>query len=148
MTLDRKDARQIAKDVAVAVDRRRRNRKLLVLGLVAALIVAAVLFFGFGGGFGFGKGEGKGEGKGSGATTAISDAGPARCTVRVTAEGISVDGKLGDQAAAVAACKTAGAADVVVTGDARQGVWDDLRAALDGAGVAIHLKEPRKGSGN
>jgi hypothetical protein len=75
----------------------------------------------------------------SGTGSGSSDA-PKRCDVRVAAAGISVDGKPATQVEAVAACKGRPGADVVVTGDARQGDWDDLRAAFDASGIAIYLR--------
>jgi hypothetical protein len=143
-TRPRHDPKQLAKDVARNLDARRRKRKLIMIALVVALIALAIMFFGFGGGFGFGKGKGKGAGTGSGSVAAAPDAGPARCTVRVTVEGITVDGKQATQAEAVATCEARGAADVVVTGDARQGAWDDLKKAFEEAGVAVYQ---RAGSG-
>jgi hypothetical protein len=136
------EAKQLARDVARNLEARRRKRKVVVILLVVALIVAAIMFFGFGGGFGFGKGKGKGAGPGSGtgAVAASPDAGPPRCMVRVTVEGIAVDGKTATQAEAVETCKARGAADVVVTGDARQGAWDDLEAAFEAAGVAVYQR--------
>jgi len=48
---------------------------------------------------------------------------------------ITVDGKPMSRDDAVAACKATTGADVVVTGDAREGDWQELRAALEAAGV-------------
>jgi hypothetical protein len=131
----------------VSRDRKpRRLRKLLVLGALAALVVLAVIYARCGGGFGLGGGGGAGLSPGSGSGSASASAvgsakqaPPPRCQVRVDATGIHVDGKEVDQAGAVAACKPAAAADVLVTGDATQGTWDALRAALDQAGVATYV---------
>jgi len=131
--------RKLAKDVARELDRRKLRRKLLVTGAIVGLVVLAFLYLRCGRGWGLGGG-GKGNGTGSGTATATADAGPRRCALRISADGISVDGKPANRAAAVAACKTAGGAEVVVTGDATQGVWDDLRAALDAAGVPSYLQ--------
>jgi hypothetical protein len=60
--------------------------------------------------------------------------------VRVTSEGIAVDGAKATKDEAVDACKKLGAAEVVVTGDARQGAWDELKAAFEAAGVPVFLK--------
>jgi hypothetical protein len=134
------DARRLARDIATNLDRRRRRRKTLVVVLLIAAIIAAVLYLGFGRGFGFGKGSGTASGTGTNTTVATADARPARCALRVTAEGITVDGRIATQGEAVDACKAIGSADVVVTGDARQGAWDELRGALEAAGVAVYQK--------
>jgi hypothetical protein len=60
--------------------------------------------------------------------------------VRVTAQGISVDGKAMQRDEAVVACKSTEGALITVTGDARQGDWDELRHALEAADVAIFKK--------
>lgn len=135
------DPKQLAKDVARHMDARRRRRKLFLVALLIAAIVAAVLYLGFGRGWGFGKGSGPGKGSGTGpSVAALVDAGPSRCEVRVTSEGIAVDGAKATTAEAVDACKKLGAAEVVVTGDARQGAWDKLKAAFETAGVPVFLK--------
>jgi len=137
----------------MAKEKKRRFRKLFVLAVIAGLIALAILYGVCGGGFGFGGGGSTGLGKGTGTasgTAPVSDAAPspaptsdatiARCDLRVDTSGIHVDGKAVDEAGAVAACKVAGAADVLVTGDAVQGTWDHLRAALDAAGVATYVR--------
>jgi hypothetical protein len=128
--------KKLAKDVAKQLDRRQLRRKLLIWALVIGAIVAAVLFLTCGRGWGLG-GAGKGEGSGA---TAPADAGPRRCSIRVTATGLTLDGAKADRDAIVKAC-TGATADVVVTGDARQGDWDDLKAALERAGIQVYLKE-------
>ncbi len=123
----------------------RRLRKLIVLAAIAALIVLAAMYatcghgFGLGGGGGTGLSPGSGSGSASAPPSAAKKAPVPRCQVRVDATGIHVDGKDVDQAGAIAACKPAGAADVLVTGDAVQGTWDALRTALDQAGVATYV---------
>ncbi len=136
------DRKQLAKDVASELAFRQRRKKLLVLALVAALVIAAILFLQFGSGWGLG-GKGKGTGAGSGSMrgiAAVADAGPARCAVRVTAEGITVDGAKATRDETVARCKETDGAMVTVTGDARQGDWDELRAALQAVGVKIYIR--------
>lgn len=128
--------KQFAKDVAKQLDRRQLRRKLLVWVLVIGAIVAAVLFLTCGRGWGLG-GAGKGEGSGS---SAPADAGPKRCAIRVTATGLTLDGTASTRDAIVKAC-TGATADVVVTGDARQGDWDDLKAALERAGIPVFVKQ-------
>ena len=123
----------LAKDVAKQLERRARRRKIVILGVLAAVIAFLVTMIRCGGwGFGTGgegEGSGKGEGKGEG------KAPKAACVLRLDKDGLSLDGKKAEPEAAVSACKKAGRADVTVTGDARQGDWDALRDALDAAGV-------------
>lgn len=138
---------------------RRRGRlgRIFFWAFAIGAIAAVFLIAKCGGGFGFGKGglglgggsgvrlgQGKGSGHGSGpgsGPSAGSDTGsaaaPARCMVRVDATGITVAGKPATVSEVVAACKTATAgADVIVAGDARQATWEELRGALDAAGIA------------
>ncbi len=122
---------------------RRRGRigRLLFWAFAIAAIVAVILLAKCGGGFGLGKGgAGLGSGRalktetGSGTGTGT---GSARCMVRVDGTGITMDGKVAAVSEVVTACKAAAAgADVIVAGDARQATWEELRAALDAAGVA------------
>ena len=136
--------KRFAKDVAKHLDRRRMRRKFAFWTSALGLAVLAVMYVTCGRGFGIGgKGEGSGSGRGSGSgsVVAIADAGPQRCQIRVTADGIAVDGMKMTRDEAVAACKVTTGADVVVTGDARQGDWDALKAALDAAGVALFTKD-------
>jgi hypothetical protein len=130
----------LAKDVAKELEKRARRRKLVGFGAAVGLVVLAVFYLTCGRGWGLG-GPGKGNGEGSG-TVAAADAGPRRCTVRVTATGLVVDGKPVTRDEAVATCKATTGADIVITGDARQGDWDELRTALADAHVPIYLKEP------
>jgi hypothetical protein len=104
----------------------------------AAAIAAAVLYLRCGSGWGTG-GKGAGEGAGSGGLPAKSS-GPKRCVVRVSAKGIEVDGKAMKRDEAVAACKATEGALITVTGDARQGDWDELKAALDAEHVKIYTR--------
>jgi hypothetical protein len=129
----------LARDVAKQIARGQRRRRLLFLALLVALIVLAVMYIRFGGGLGFG-GDGKGDGEGSGTAPTV-DAGPARCAIRVTAAGVAVDGKPATQAEAVERCRTTTGADVIVTGDARHGDWDALRAALEEAKIPIYTRQ-------
>lgn len=135
------DDRRFSKDVAKQLDRRRMRRRLLLLTVLAAAIALAVTYLTCGRGWGLGgKGEGSGPGPGSGAGVTV-DAGPNRCAVRVTGTGITVDGAPATREQAVARCKATTGADVVVTGDARQGDWDELRAALEAADVPVFTKQ-------
>jgi hypothetical protein len=135
--------KKLAKDVASEIESRRRRRKLLLLAIWIALIVAAALYLrcGRGWGLGGGKGAGNGSGSGIGSGSALVPAlQPARCTIRVAADGITVDGVKKTRDEAVAACKKTEGAMVTVTGDARQGDWDELRAALEAVGVKIFMR--------
>lgn len=130
---------QFADDVAKALHKRMRRRKLGFFAVGAALIAALVYFVTCGHGFGLG-GQGKGSGVGPGAVAA-SDAGPKRCLVRVSREGYTVDTKRNaTREEVLSACKAAGSAEVTVTGDAREGLWTDLRSALDAAHVVIYQR--------
>lgn len=133
--------KQFAKDVATELERRKRRRKLVFMLVWSALILLAVLYVRCGGGWGLGGGKGTGNGNGSGTgPAAIADAGPARCTIRVTSEGITVDGMKKTRDEAVEACKKTEGAMVTVTGDARHGDWEELRAALQAVGVKIYIR--------
>ena len=137
MTIDK----TLAKDVAKELDRRQRRRKLLVLGGGATAIVLAVLYLRCGGGWGFGgEGSGSGPGPGSGSGSAVA---AKRCEVRVSKSGITIENRPATRAEVVATCTPIGAADVVVTGDAREGDWDDLRQAMEAAKIDISLRRPR-----
>lgn len=135
------DDRRFAKDVAKQLDRRQVRRK---VGLYAALAGALAVglsyltcgHWGLGG-----KGEGSGTGKGTG-PAAITEPVTLRCQIRVTKAGIAVDGAKATRAEAVAACKKTVGADVVVTGDARQGDWDELKDALKAAKIDVQRRDP------
>jgi hypothetical protein len=142
--------RRFAKDVAKHLDRRRMRRKvfgwMIVLG--AAVLAAFYLTCGRGWGLGKGAGKGPGSGPGSGSVNALlspHDAGPSRCHVRIAAAGIAVDGKPATVEEAVAACKGVEASEVLVTGGAREGDWEDIKAAFDRAGIQILRIERRGG---
>jgi hypothetical protein len=146
--------RRLAKDVAKHLDRRRMRRKLLVWALVVGALVLAALYGTCGHGWGLGgKGKGKGEGSGPGSGSvqgllAAPDAGPRRCAIRVGAGGITADGKSATVEEAVAACKDATGAEVLITGGAREGDWEELKAALDRARIQIFYTGPKPGSGS
>lgn len=144
--------RRFAKDVAKHLDRRRTRRRLfgwtIVLGAIALAASYLTCGQGFGlGGLGLGKGEGSGPGSGSvEALIAAGDAGPSRCQIRIAIGGIFVNGKSASVDEAVAACKDAAAAEVLVTGGARVSDEKDLKAAFDRAGIQILRVEPKSGS--
>lgn len=135
-----------AKEIAKQLDRRQLRRKILLFALVIAAIVAAISYLTCGQGFGLGgkgKGSGAGAGPGSGSglgSQPLVDAGPKRCAIRIAAAGTTVDGKTATIEEVIAVCKATTGADVVVTGDARQGDWDTLRAALEAAEVPIEKR--------
>ena len=134
MTSPRVDP-QLARDVAKQLDRRRIRRRLLVWTALLAIVVVAAMYLTCGHGFGLGgAGPGSGEGPGPGSVKALT--GAKRCAIRVTAAGITVDGKPRPRDEVVAACAATAGADVVITGDARQGEWKDLEAALRAASVS------------
>lgn len=139
------DQKKFAKDVARAMESQRRRRRGIIGTLLVGAIAAAAYFLTCGRGWGVGgSGTGTGKGAGTGAVVATVDAGLARCALRLSEAGLTVDGKPATRDEAIAACKaTPGGAEVLVTGDARQGDWDDLEAALEGAGVAYTTREPR-----
>ena len=136
--------KRLARDVAVQIERRRARRRITFWLLVLGGLVAAVLYLRCGRGWGLGgtgKGEGEGPGTGTGSVAVAADAAPRRCQIRVSSEGIAVDGALASRDDAVSTCKLTAGADVVVTGDARQGDWEGLQTALDHAGVPTFLRK-------
>jgi hypothetical protein len=141
---DKQATKDLAKGVAKELSAQRRKRKLATYGFFGALLAAAIFFarcgmgWGVGGGEGDGIGDGKGDGKAKGSGSAVDQ--PKRCTVRVAADGIFVDGAKKTRDDAVALCKKTEGAMVTVTGDARQGDWDELRAALQAVGVKIYIR--------
>ena len=139
--------RQFARDVAKQLDRRRMRRRMTIWSALLGLIVAAAAYLRCGSGFGLGTGTGTGKEDGNAAVRPV--AGPQRCAVRVGPSGITVDGKPMSRDQAVDACKATTGVDVVVTGDAREGDWQELRAALVSAGVQdIRVREPSAPAGS
>jgi len=60
---------------------------------------------------------------------------PRRCKIRIASGGISVDGRAVTVEEAIAACRSAKDVEVLVTGGARDGDYEDLEAALRKAGI-------------
>jgi hypothetical protein len=140
--------------------KRPRRMRWVVRGALAALILMALAYLRCGGaGLGLGGGGGglgvakrsddepSKQGRPLVSEPAPSNAPapePVRCQLRLDGGGLWQLGATGQEqvavAAAAAACKQAGGADVIVTGDARQGAWDELRAALDAAGVPSFVR--------
>jgi hypothetical protein len=129
------DHRRLAKEL----DRRRTRRRILVLMTLLAGAIAAAMYLRCGTGFGIG---GKGAGEGGTATKTPGDA-AVRCSIRLGATGITVDGKSMTRDEAIAACKGKIGADVLITGDSRQGDWDELRGSLEAATIPFSTREPR-----
>jgi len=126
------------------------RKKLARLTILAALAVLAVVLFPWTrcrGMFGLGGEGGNSEEStqrprpvaSSGTGTSV-DAGIPRCELRLDAAGLHLSGRPATHDAVLAGCRTAGAADVVVTGDAAQGAWDELRALLAGAGIKAYVR--------
>jgi hypothetical protein len=134
-----------AKDVARELDKRQRRRKLVLLAVWVVLIAAAVLYLRCGRGWGLGGGgdeHGRGAGSGTGTNTSTSTNASTKttdkaCQVRVSADGVALEGKLATTEGIVSTCK---AVDVIVTGDAREGAWKQLCVALDAAHVSIVMR--------
>ena len=107
---------------------------------------------GWGLGWGLG-GRGKGDEGGGGGGGTGDGAGPSppstsyasrrQCKVRIAAAGISVDGKPATVEEAVTVCKSTAGAEVLVTGGAREGDRQDLKAAFQRAGIQIGWIEPK-----
>jgi hypothetical protein len=131
--------KKLVKDVAVEIEKRRRRRRLVTLVVILGLAIAAALYLQCGRGWGLGGGKGKGAGTGSGSALAPV-VGPTRCTLRINAEGITLNGAKKTRDEAVAACQKTDGAMVTVTGDAREGDWDELRAGLQAVGVKIYIR--------
>jgi hypothetical protein len=120
-------------------DRRKRGGKGVagLLGLAAlAALIGGYLRFGLPGGLGLGDEESAG---GATAKAARPDAGPP-CELRLDARGLQVDGKRRRIAVAAKLCAGRGPARLLVTGDARQGQLDELRAAFAAAGVELFVR--------
>lgn len=117
----------------MARDDDKTGRNLALVGGGAAFVW--LLLHG-GGGFGFGRGGG-GLGK---AAAAGNGPAPAPVKVRVAADGISVDGQPTDVDGAAALVKARGAADVLITGAAKQGTADALVAALRATGATLWIQ--------
>jgi hypothetical protein len=129
-------------------DSRRRSRW-AVRGIFAAVLAALLGYIRCGAQLGVGGGAGapsQPSQPGAERVTAPAppDAPVARCQLRLDGGGLWLLGPTGqaptEVAAAVAACTAAGGADVVLTGEARQGAWDELRAALDAAAVPSFVR--------
>jgi hypothetical protein len=131
------DDPRFVRDVAKQIDRRRVKRRLTLWTFLLAVVAAAAGYLRCGHGLGlggFGIGDGGDGSRGDQGEVHRVD-GPVRCAIRVSAEGFTVARKRVSRDEAVAACKGAAAVDVYRTGDARTGDPEELRNALDRAGV-------------
>lgn len=111
-----------AKEVAVKLDQLQRRRTWRRNAVIASSIVGAailaILFLRFG----F-----------SGFVHAT------RCKIRISPSGITVDGVSASASGAATICAAAGGADVIVTGDTRQGDFEDLIRMLLAAKVSVFV---------
>jgi hypothetical protein len=131
--------RQFARDVAKQIDRRRVRRRVTVWSALIALIAAGAAYLRCGSGLGLG---GFGTG-GGGEVESRRSAGPARCAIRVAADGIVVDSKPRSRAEAIEACKSAARVDIYPTGDVPHRDPQALGAALRAAGAKdVQIHEP------
>jgi len=133
------------------MSRRRQQRgsggRLLIWAFVLGLLVAALMYLRCGEGLGFGPGGGDDDDNGRAEKKqemrpAVSEP-VRRCQLRVDAKGVTLDGKLSEIDAAVAACKdSGGGAELTATGAAKYGTVEELKAALDEAGVPVLVRDP------
>ena len=123
-----------AKEIAKHVDRRQIRRKLILFGALITAIVLAVLYGTCGHGWGLGGG---GDGSGSGPAAPVKQA-ATQCEIRLAPDGITIDGAKVTRDKAIQTCKAAGRALVKVTGNTVQADWDELRTALEGAGIKVY----------
>lgn len=129
------------KRLARQLDRRRQRRRLMTALVLFAAAVAALMYLRCGTGWGTG-GQGAGEG-GRDPKAAVPRDAAARCALRLAATGLTLDGKPATREQAIVACQKTTGADVLITGDVRQGDWDELRSALEAAGIQFFTREPR-----
>ncbi|TMQ05099.1 MAG: hypothetical protein E6J90_46645 [Deltaproteobacteria bacterium] len=130
--------RQFVRDVARQVDRRRVRRRMTLWSALLGLVAAAALYLRCGGGLGMlGLGPG-----GADDDAPRSLTGPRSRTIRMSASGLSVDGRALSRDEAIAACKDAPGVDVYWTGDVRHGDPEELRAALAAAGAQHIVLHP------
>lgn len=142
--------KRFARDVAREIHHQQRRRRLTLWTLLLVAVTAAALYLRCGRGWGIGgRGDGEGEGTSPG-TQPVVDTGPKVCAVRISKDGITVDGKPLSRDEAVVACKRLLGAEVTVIGDTLQGDWEALKTALQQGGVTIRsIKQPRApGSGS
>ena len=114
----------------------RRGSHTGTLALVAGGGVLAWLVLRGGRGFGLGGGGGADDGSAGSLPP---------CRLRLDEKTLTLDGRVVSRDEAVATCRAARSAEVLVTGDAIAGVADQLLAALRAAGVSIGIVTPAQG---
>ncbi|HEX4420923.1 MAG TPA: hypothetical protein VH165_23565 [Kofleriaceae bacterium] len=127
---------KFVRDVAKQVDRRRVRRRVTLWTLLLGVVAAAAMYLRCGTGFGLGGGGGSGTGPGS-----VQPLVSHRCALRISAAGITVDGKPMSRDQAVAACQAAGSAELTEVGDTPEGRIDELHAALKAADVPFSVRD-------
>lgn len=124
-------------------DSRRSRSRWALRGALAGLVAAAIAVLRCAPGIGLGGG---GEGSEEQVAKETPEPVPAalRCQLRLDRGGLWLLTATGQTAAtieqALAACRTAGGADVVLTGEAKQGSWEELRSALEAAKVPAFVR--------
>jgi len=73
----------------------------------------------------------------------VTNTKPARCSIRVTERAIYVDGDRVPRGRALAICRQRSTALVEIVDEVMSREWDELRAALVGAGVTIMIRGAR-----
>jgi hypothetical protein len=124
----------------MAKKKKKKKLRLLILGgLVAAAILLGWCGRGWLGGGDSGDERKKAdEAKVRPAVAVAVDAGSApRCRLRVDKAGVHLNGAVSSVEAVVAACKAVGEAELLVTGEAKYGSVEELKDALEKAGVRI-----------
>lgn len=127
----------------------RRARRMALASLLLAAIVVGWLLrdcglgLGPGGGLGFGPGELLGPDPGEDTASDARpvqpiDARPGPCVLSLSSAGLTLGGAPATVEEAVRACRAAGAAELHVTTAARAGTYDELKRALDQAGVVVN----------
>lgn len=128
----------------------RRARRMALAGLLLAAIVIGWMLrecgfgLGSGGGLGFLPGEDLGTGPGQDTASDARpvpqpiDARPGPCMLYLSSAGLTLGGAPATIEEAVRACRAAGVAELNVTTAARAGTYDDLKRALEQAGVVVN----------
>jgi len=126
---------------------RRRNQRsmggrLLIWCLLLGLLVAGLLYLRCGDGLGFGPGGDGKERQVEEAELRPAVGNTLPCQLRVDAGGLTLDGQKAEIEGAIAACKQSGRAELLVTGDAVFGTVEEVKSALERAGVTLLVREP------
>jgi len=111
------------------------------LALVGGGALLVWLLVSGGGGLGLG-GSGGGTASAAPAPPPTPAPPPPPCKVRIDILGVHVDGKPVDVKTAIERCRASKRAEVVVTGDARQGTKDDVMRSFAAAGIAVATNSP------